>query len=889
MTFRVHWPTQYGIITQRFGENPSFYQKFGLPGHEGIDFQAPEGSEIYAAADGLVHDVQLDGNSDPMHKPYGNQVRIQHADGYESIYAHLLESLVVVGQSVSAGQLIALAGNTGNSSGAHLHLTMKKQGATESGATTYPHDIVDPTPYLEPFTGGGSTEPPPPAEPTFTVVVESPAAGYLNVRAAPYLGSPRVARVQHGDELGVLEEEIAGRAKVGQHGQWLRVRIPGGETGYVAAWYVVLPLVEPPPPETPGNVVFVVVDSPEEPLKLRSGPGLWYPQIGAMPHGTVLKVLEPEAEALGKIGRRGEWLNVRTPEGMEGYTAAWYVELYAEPEPIIPPPGDGVPYVQVESPELGLRVREGPGTDHPQVWWVPHGTVLASLEDPEMTGQKIGQRGEWIRVRTPAHKEGHVAAWYVRRPVVEDTRLPAENHELPKAISPHIFGIHAVTLGDDARCRDPIRDLYAGSGKRGWIFFTESVGHDASRLVLSEPLRDALWAWADLGYGVIVRLNHGYEPLGTLPDSYHYPGFAAACARWVELYLRHPARDENEYLWTIQIANEQNNPREHPGGCENPIEHITPELYARAFNAAYARIKGAAQNTIVCPGAVDPYNAAPLELLAGARWRPLDYYQAMLDGIEALDGLILHAYTHGPSLEMVTHTVTFQDPFLADHYFDFQTYRLFMERIPAKWKSLPVYLTETNHICRPPGAPTCHRPEDLGWINANTGWVHAVYAEVNSWNERPHAQQIRAVLLYRWLGDAWSIHDKPGILQDFRQALVRDYRWRAPAGVRATSFAAAKALAAPGKVYERVLVAPDDLRRIWGVGPRAEQALNAAGILIFEQLAAMTPGEIRDVLNETGYSSWYASNWPEQARLAAAQEWDALRTLQEELGRRRHG
>ncbi|NBD35825.1 MAG: peptidoglycan DD-metalloendopeptidase family protein, partial [Chloroflexi bacterium] len=89
MAFRMRWPTEYGKITQEFGARPEFYQKFGLPGHEGVDFMAPEGSELYAVADGFVSDVRLDGNSDPNGKPYGNQVRIQHEGGFTSIYAHL--------------------------------------------------------------------------------------------------------------------------------------------------------------------------------------------------------------------------------------------------------------------------------------------------------------------------------------------------------------------------------------------------------------------------------------------------------------------------------------------------------------------------------------------------------------------------------------------------------------------------------------------------------------------------------------------------------------------------------------------------------------------------------------------------------------------------------
>jgi murein DD-endopeptidase MepM/ murein hydrolase activator NlpD len=67
------------------------------------------------------------------------------------VYAHLSKNLVEVGQCVSAGDLIGLSGNTGNSSGAHLHLTLKHEDAYEHGEMYqgYPYNIIDPTPYLD--------------------------------------------------------------------------------------------------------------------------------------------------------------------------------------------------------------------------------------------------------------------------------------------------------------------------------------------------------------------------------------------------------------------------------------------------------------------------------------------------------------------------------------------------------------------------------------------------------------------------------------------------------------------------------------------------------------------------------------------------------------------
>lgn len=140
----LFWPTDYGTISQRFGANPEIYGKWGLPGHEGLDIRAPLNSKIYACADGEVSHVEQKPDADA----YGRQVRINHGNGYKTVYAHLSEVDVSVGQQVKAKELIGRAGSTGNSTGSYLHLTLKKIGATKKGETNFNGDIIDPTPFL---------------------------------------------------------------------------------------------------------------------------------------------------------------------------------------------------------------------------------------------------------------------------------------------------------------------------------------------------------------------------------------------------------------------------------------------------------------------------------------------------------------------------------------------------------------------------------------------------------------------------------------------------------------------------------------------------------------------------------------------------------------------
>jgi murein DD-endopeptidase MepM/ murein hydrolase activator NlpD len=142
--FYLLWPTDFPIVTQEYGANPQIYIRWGFPGHEGIDFRALTSTNIYCCADGEVYRV----HKNPKDHPYGIHIRIRHRDGYKTVYAHLVKALVAEGQTVEAGQVIGKADSTGASTGAHLHLTLKRDGATERQETEYPKDVIDPTPYL---------------------------------------------------------------------------------------------------------------------------------------------------------------------------------------------------------------------------------------------------------------------------------------------------------------------------------------------------------------------------------------------------------------------------------------------------------------------------------------------------------------------------------------------------------------------------------------------------------------------------------------------------------------------------------------------------------------------------------------------------------------------
>lgn len=94
--------------------------------HDGLDTSAGAGSTIQAAADGTVIDVETQcrvGDLDCA-GGWGNLVRLRHADGNETLYAHLSKATVKIGDVVSQGQKIGEEGTTGRSSGPHLHFSI---------------------------------------------------------------------------------------------------------------------------------------------------------------------------------------------------------------------------------------------------------------------------------------------------------------------------------------------------------------------------------------------------------------------------------------------------------------------------------------------------------------------------------------------------------------------------------------------------------------------------------------------------------------------------------------------------------------------------------------------------------------------------------------------
>jgi len=113
------WPTQ-GYLTSGFGMRKSPIDRRWLF-HQGLDIGAPRGTPVIAAAAGVV----VRANYSPS---YGNIVDIQHEDGLLTRYGHNSQLMVAEGQEVLRGDIIALVGSTGRSTGPHLHYEVHVDG-----------------------------------------------------------------------------------------------------------------------------------------------------------------------------------------------------------------------------------------------------------------------------------------------------------------------------------------------------------------------------------------------------------------------------------------------------------------------------------------------------------------------------------------------------------------------------------------------------------------------------------------------------------------------------------------------------------------------------------------------------------------------------------------
>jgi murein DD-endopeptidase MepM/ murein hydrolase activator NlpD len=127
------WPVN-GQIVSRFGDRSDPLSGEGAF-HAGLDLKAEMGTPVHAAADGIVTGAQYAGR-------YGRAVMIDHGNGTTTLYAHLSNYEVVVGEEIRRGQLIGHSGATGRVSGPHLHFEVRQGGVPVNPARYLSRSLV---------------------------------------------------------------------------------------------------------------------------------------------------------------------------------------------------------------------------------------------------------------------------------------------------------------------------------------------------------------------------------------------------------------------------------------------------------------------------------------------------------------------------------------------------------------------------------------------------------------------------------------------------------------------------------------------------------------------------------------------------------------------------
>jgi hypothetical protein len=239
------------IVTQTFAEHVHAAKVNGWQNYNGgIDWAIATGSPIVAAQTVTVTATRHDATG------YGTHIRIQHDEGYVTVYAHMWDFAVKVGDKVRPGEVIGRSDNTGNSTGPHLHFELRRNNVP-----------VDPAPLLVTFLpggvtpggggipGGGTGESPtgPDGQPGGEIPEgEEPAAFPLlpqvriistvglNIRMAPGVANPIVGYLPTGSQVEVLRKSADGDDTWLQIGfqQYVGMNV-GGDT--YAVW------VAPPP------------------------------------------------------------------------------------------------------------------------------------------------------------------------------------------------------------------------------------------------------------------------------------------------------------------------------------------------------------------------------------------------------------------------------------------------------------------------------------------------------------------------------------------------------------------------------------------------------------------------------------------------------------------
>lgn len=231
-------------ISQPYGVNAEYYKQFGLAAHEGTDWSTPVGTPILAAFDGVVLRDAFSA------KDYGNYLVLWDATQKCAVwYCHLNDTLVQVGQAVHKGDILGHTGNTGNTTGPHLHVNFVETDGSgnrlnmDNGYQGF-LDINNPELVMWQLRGAANSVPTPavlvqdtpvPSQAPLTVHVTK----VTNVRQAPTTQSQVATVLNAGEEVHLEGQGVVHGESIDGNNVWLQLEgqlayIWSGGTDYVA-------------------------------------------------------------------------------------------------------------------------------------------------------------------------------------------------------------------------------------------------------------------------------------------------------------------------------------------------------------------------------------------------------------------------------------------------------------------------------------------------------------------------------------------------------------------------------------------------------------------------------------------------------------------------------
>ncbi len=337
------------------------------------------------------------------------------------------------------------------------------------------------------------------------------------------------------------------------------------------------------------------------------------------------------------------------------------------------------------------------------------------------------------------------------------------------AESPNLYGIH----DHDPSPREYLDHISSG-GARGWVTATVAIGADPNNTSGDD------FSWIeDLGHTVIVRLNYGYCPDGTIPPADRYDDFARRAANYV-------AASRGAHIWLI--GNETNLPVEWPV-VDGRLRYVSPQEYATVFRKVYDAIKAVRPDDKVITQAIAPF-AGPYGEGSACGYphdgNPLNWVQYLNQTLTAvsasggLDGIALHINSRGYTYDDI-HSEAKVDAGGQALYFSFYVYKDWVDYgIPSSLYHLPLYATECNGLYYWSGG----HPENPD-AHYEAGWMQEIYAEIDRYNQEAAVSGkpiFRCVNMYRWCAwcDGWNIDGSPyedQILADLDGVVTAGYTW----------------------------------------------------------------------------------------------------------------